>query len=38
MVIILKNILKKKKLNSTYYGGINSYVLAMMTYGIIKKK
>jgi DNA polymerase sigma len=38
MIIIIKMILRKKGLNHTYFGGINSYVLTMMIYGIIKKR
>lgn len=38
IVFILKDLLHRKKLNETYYGGINSYTLALMVYGVIKKK
>jgi DNA polymerase sigma len=38
VAILIKDLLRKKDLNRPYHGGISSYVLAMMLYGIIKKK
>lgn len=32
----MKDLLRRKELNKPYRGGVNSYVLAMMVYGIVR--